>query len=337
MAHRAHISIFGGLHVSELNQGHLSDELPLNMAGNESQSAQSQEDLRNQAPADQTVARKATGPRSPQGKNRSKRNAFKHGLFSKAIHFTPETRSEYCALLNGLLESWQPQGKFENVLVEELAVQYWRKRRLLEVESAEIAKTGFSEGDAIFRLQAQLLHYVRQQRNSDGQIDKGNDLAVVREAIDALMNMLTGFLSIDCQDGKYVAFVKRLLVVDHDGKASDQFHRLINEIGRLTMVYSQGKENDQDPKQQDAEVRAALEAEIKRLMGLYNGKIHNELMKVVFDQSVACIPPQEISQHLMRCEVQISREIDRIINRLERAQRIRKGQPPPPQLDVKFS
>jgi hypothetical protein len=33
----------------------------------------------------------------------------------------------------------------------------------------------------------------------------------------------------------------------------------------------------------------------------------------------------------------LSREIDRTLNRLERLQRIRRGQPLPPQVDVKVS
>ena len=40
---------------------------------------------------------------------------------------------------------------------------------------------------------------------------------------------------------------------------------------------------------------------------------------------------------LIRYEANLSPEIDRTVNRLERLQRIRKGQPLPPQLDVKIS
>jgi hypothetical protein len=40
---------------------------------------------------------------------------------------------------------------------------------------------------------------------------------------------------------------------------------------------------------------------------------------------------------LIRYEAHLSREIDRTLNRLERLQRMRKGQPLPPQLEVKIS
>src|SRR5258708_453378 len=73
-----------------------------------------------------SATRRATGPRTPQGKERSKFNARKHGLFSKAVLLQDESRTEYDALLNGLMENLQPQGKLEIVLVENLATVLWR-------------------------------------------------------------------------------------------------------------------------------------------------------------------------------------------------------------------
>jgi hypothetical protein len=54
-------------------------------------------------------------------------------------------------------------------------------------------------------------------------------------------------------------------------------------------------------------------------------------------KSAAVIPGQEVSNRLVRNETRFSREIDRVANRLERLQRMHKGQPLPPQLDVKIS
>jgi hypothetical protein len=64
---------------------------------------------------------------------------------------------------------------------------------------------------------------------------------------------------------------------------------------------------------------------------------HNEAKKIGYNIYAAGIPSQEIADRLLRYEAHLSREIDRILNRLERLQRIRKGQPLPPQLDVKIS
>ncbi len=51
-----------------------------------------------------------------------------------------ESRADYNLLLKGLRETFQPVGKFEELLVEKLATISWRHRRLLVAEGAEIRK-----------------------------------------------------------------------------------------------------------------------------------------------------------------------------------------------------
>src|ERR1700686_1019502 len=51
-------------------------------------------------PIDQPSIHKSTGPRTPHGKQRSKFNARKHGIFSKSVLLHDESRAEYDALLN---------------------------------------------------------------------------------------------------------------------------------------------------------------------------------------------------------------------------------------------
>src|SRR5229473_2773010 len=91
---------------------------------------------------------KALGPRTQQGKQKSSRNATKHGVFSKVIILETESKARYEELLAGLRETLQPEGALEELLVEKLATTVWRLRRLLLAESAEIRKnTEFVESD----------------------------------------------------------------------------------------------------------------------------------------------------------------------------------------------
>src|SRR5712691_5667457 len=91
---------------------------------------------------------KALGPRTQQGKQKSSRNATKHGVFSKVIVLDSESKAEYEELLAGLRETLKPEGALEELLVEKLATTVWRHRRLLLAESAEIRKnTEFVESD----------------------------------------------------------------------------------------------------------------------------------------------------------------------------------------------
>ena len=85
-----------------------------------------------------TLAPRATGPRTSAGKNRSKYNAIKHGIFSKAVLLRNESRQEFDALLNGLRNDRQPEGFLEEWVMGKIATDCWRHQRLLLAESAEI-------------------------------------------------------------------------------------------------------------------------------------------------------------------------------------------------------
>lgn len=86
---------------------------------------------------DSSSVSRSTGPRSPEGKERSKYNAVKHGIFSKVVVLEDEPRVAFDALLNGLLDDLRPQGALEEILVEKLATLMWRHRRLIVAHAAK--------------------------------------------------------------------------------------------------------------------------------------------------------------------------------------------------------
>lgn len=81
-----------------------------------------------------------TGPRTRQGKERSRYNAVKHGVLSRAFLVKGESPAEYRLLLREVREYFRPHGTPEETLVERFATLTWRQRRLLKAESAEIAR-----------------------------------------------------------------------------------------------------------------------------------------------------------------------------------------------------
>jgi hypothetical protein len=88
-------------------------------------------------------AQKSGGPRTQQGKERSKHNASKFGILSKVVVLEGESRAEFAGLLNGLSNYFQPQGAFEEIQTEKLAALYWRQRRLIIAEGkADIGNGG---------------------------------------------------------------------------------------------------------------------------------------------------------------------------------------------------
>jgi len=89
---------------------------------------------------------KSTGPKTPEGKESSSRNATKHGCRSKRALILPdETQEEYDELRNGWMAEFEPEGHQERRLVEKLILNDWLQQRaerwLLEVEARVVEET----------------------------------------------------------------------------------------------------------------------------------------------------------------------------------------------------
>ncbi|OGQ96499.1 MAG: hypothetical protein A2521_09450 [Deltaproteobacteria bacterium RIFOXYD12_FULL_57_12] len=87
-------------------------------------------------------AQLSSGPISPEGKAVVSRNAVKHGIFAKDLVINAgdgrEDALEYHNLLAELVKDLVPVGRMEMLLVEKIAVNYWRLRRLVRYETGEI-------------------------------------------------------------------------------------------------------------------------------------------------------------------------------------------------------
>ena len=95
-----------------------------------------------QKQANKKNAQLSTGPKTPEGKSKVAKNATRHGIFSKELIINTgdgrEDIDEYMALLDGLLSDFKPQGTMENLLVEKIAVSYWRLRRVIRYETGDL-------------------------------------------------------------------------------------------------------------------------------------------------------------------------------------------------------
>jgi hypothetical protein len=86
----------------------------------------------------------STGAVTEEGKQIVSKNAIKHGIFTKDLIIASgdgrENEEEYRQLLHNLIESLNPQGQMEHLLVEKIAVDFWRLRRVLRFETGSIRK-----------------------------------------------------------------------------------------------------------------------------------------------------------------------------------------------------
>src|ERR1700680_792607 len=92
--------------------------------------------------ANRENAQKSTGPTTSEGKNYSRRNALRHGLFAMNLPIAASKieNTQYQEILNGLLESYQPVGVAERLEVEWIAVCWSRRKRILAYENCQIAR-----------------------------------------------------------------------------------------------------------------------------------------------------------------------------------------------------
>jgi hypothetical protein len=88
-----------------------------------------------QIDANRLNAKSSTGPRTEQGKRRSRRNAFRHGLTAETVIDTLENAADYDALAAAINADYRPRTNFELELVARLASLLWRLRRAVAIES----------------------------------------------------------------------------------------------------------------------------------------------------------------------------------------------------------
>ena len=96
-----------------------------------------------QIEANRRNAAKSTGPRTSEGKARSRYNALKHGILAKAVIPEPlglyESKDDMEFLVAGLRETYAPATPIEELMVERIAATIWRLTRVSRVEGAAIA------------------------------------------------------------------------------------------------------------------------------------------------------------------------------------------------------
>ena len=86
----------------------------------------------------------STGPRTEEGKSQSRRNALKHGVLATALLITEgegaEDPVEFDELLGGLRRDLAPVGALEEMLIEKIAVCWWRQKRALRCEAGLVRR-----------------------------------------------------------------------------------------------------------------------------------------------------------------------------------------------------
>ena len=105
-----------------------------------------------QIEANRHNALRSTGPKTENGKQRSRRNALRHGFTAETVIEPLESRNEYRAFEAAILTEYLPQTPVEQELVRRLASLFWRLRRATSIETG------------LLRVQSEILQAFRSSR-----------------------------------------------------------------------------------------------------------------------------------------------------------------------------
>ena len=105
-----------------------------------------------QIKANRANALKCTGPKTPEGKRISSKNAALPGLVSGTIVLKGESMRRYNALAAALILQFQPRNSAETFLVQTMTAARWRLLRTWGIQTAgfelEMVKTREKSGDS---------------------------------------------------------------------------------------------------------------------------------------------------------------------------------------------
>ena len=291
-----------------------------------------------QVEANRGNALRSTGPQTRGGKRAVRRNALKHGLLAKEVFIQAgdgkERRSEFRNLMAQLREDLQPEGVLEGMLVEKIAICYWRLRRALRSEIGEIRKDLDRAQDEYF---GALARHAAGAKYSDswlfrfGLRDNSFGLSMLLEVLEevrqevATLGRLTG-----AGYGELVKYFGQ-----QEGSVANRCLSVAPAPpGEPSKTEPEG--TAETPKKLKKQILQFLDEERRKLEEMYSQAREKEHLELESKLAKLSLPSKEAVEKILRYETTIERQLYRAMNQLERFQRMRKGEfiPPPVNLEV---
>ncbi len=280
-----------------------------------------------QLEAKRTNAKKSTGPRTDRGKRRAALNALKYGRYTgqhtveQTMLLLGEDPHEFRAFRDSLIASRQPADAVERMLVEDVAMLAWKKRRLNRAQ----------EG-----LQLRNLEVLELDRHRQA-------LEVGRESADVSQDevLKSGLRRVPKSPAKFGEILSHLDTLEALVRRQD-FSQDIEPV--ITMLYGEtptlrgaqiantyrqlgesGVETEEQ-KALAASLKIAIEEETRDVLEEYNLFLqeHVHVSPALRDSALAPVHPQWIS--IVRQEYTLDRLIERKLKLLNQIQRTRKIQ-----------
>ncbi len=296
-----------------------------------------------QVEANRRNALHSTGPTTPEGKQASRLNALTHGLRAKEVIIPgQEDPAEFEVILRELYEDWEPDGHTEVHLLDQIGLAEWRLRRARRTELGEIRRQMARSAASDF----------------EAELDDACDHFPERVP-ELVVKSTAGIPYLQC------VVQNTLDELDHKGKVSEKqcddlgFHFskmpynpaeelriwFLGEIPEEEDEYEQDLDSDDEPApaadKDEADKKAAareyLETVLKDLDGRERKLRKQERTDLEIARQRLSITKGPELERIQRYETTIKRDMYRAIDQLERLQRRRRGEPPPPTVNVNVS
>lgn len=285
-------------------------------------------------------AKGSPGPKTDEGKSVVRGNALKHGLLAQSvvvnINGFGETQEEFDSMLAQLHVDCGPVGLQEEMLVEKIAITYWRLRRALRAEVGIISKGWNSELeclettpypaptiDLVEGATPLMFSYARSLRgiNTILALLKSTEIEIAEK----------GVVSEPTQKYLYQVF----------GKSDSSVAR---KVFMNCYFISDGKRlREEDPERNksipDPEAcTVAMAEELKAMWDHYDSMVPNmeeyERERTRINRLVLSAPTNHEAVVLQRYVTHLERQLHKDMDQLERLQRRRLGDAVPPPINL---
>jgi hypothetical protein len=260
------------------------------------------------------------GPTTPDGKQASRLNALTHGLRAKEVIIPgQEDPAELELILKELCADWEPDGHTETHLVEQIGLAEWRLRRVRRAELGEI----------------------RRQMASSTASDVEDQIEEAKLDPKSLSVTLPKILG---KSTAGIAYKRKEVQAALDELESDDIVSA-RTISSLEIMF--GKETDSPANMfriwfkrdaPDEKVAARIKETAREQLELTLKKLRKqERTDLEIAGQRMSIPQGPELERIQRYETAIKRNMYRDIEQLERLQRRRRGEPPPPTVNLNVS
>lgn len=291
--------------------------------------------------ANRENALQSTGPKTVKGKEAVKWNALKHGLLAKEVVIREgdgkENKKEFIKLLSELRENLQPGSIIEEMLVERIAVCYWRLRRVLRCEIGEIRK---GLDSASYREVFKRVEEFNQQKSflilDESRHNIKKNSVGIKYLMDVLDEVIDETKAMGCLTKNAQERLIKCFGSDEGGLAQIcfTFNFMATEGPQMAKEDPEEFGETPDPEKCNEAIISMIEEEKKKLQTLKEIVEDIENLELEARITSMSLPSKEAVEKTLRYETTIERQLYRAINQLERLQRQRRGEPAPPTINV---